>query len=336
MMASSIRPGSARFVNQNGPWRVVRVSSRNPAGAGEGVMAVGRHRRDEMISWAQLWLPLAGAVLLAASASVHLALYLTGYRSIPVIGWLFLVQFLAGFVLAGAALLTRSRLVAAASAGFALSTISAYLLAVRIGLFGFREVRTRAGIAAGLLEVAAFAVLAIAALLVPAAGRPGRRGRPGLRLLARAEAALPLLITVVGGVSVAALALLGVAEADADVAPPAAAGDAVTLRTMTIGGLAVLTDARGDTLYWFAPDSATASRCSGSCAAYWPPVAGRPQAGAGVTGQLGTITRPGGGLQATYDGHPLYSYVGDRAPGQARGNNLDLNGGLWFMVRVSG
>ncbi len=184
-------------------------------------MAVGRHRRDEMISWAQLWLPLAGAVLLAASASIHLALYLTGYRSIPVIGWLFLVQFIAGFVLAGAALLTRSRLVAAASAGFALSTIAAYLLAVRIGLFGFREVRTRAGIAAGLLEVAAFAVLAIAALLVPAAGRSGRRGRPGLRLLARAEAALPLVITVVGGVSVAALALLGVAEADADVAPQA-------------------------------------------------------------------------------------------------------------------
>jgi predicted lipoprotein with Yx(FWY)xxD motif len=298
-------------------------------------MAVGRHRRDEMISWAQLWLPLAGAALLAGSASIHLALYLTGYRSIPVIGWLFLVQFIAGFVLAAAALLTRSRLVAAASAGFALSTISAYLLAVRIGLFGFREVRTRAGIAAGLLEVAAFAMLALAALLVPGGGRAGRRGRPGLRLLARAEAALPLVIAVVGAVSVAALALLGVAEADADVAPPPAAG-AVALRTMTIGHLAVLTDAQGHTLYWFGPDTPASSKCTGSCAAYWPPVAGRPQAGAGVTGQLGTITRPGGGLQATYDGHPLYSYIGDRGPGQAQGNNLDLNGGLWYEVPVTG
>ena len=73
-----------------------------------------------------------------------------------------------------------------------------------------------------------------------------------------------------------------------------------------------------------------------SCAAYWPPVTGSPKAAPGVTGKLGTIRRPGGGLQATYDGHPLYTYVGDSGPGQARGNNLNLNGGLWYEVRVSG
>ena len=183
---------------------------------------VGRHRRDEMGSWAQLWLPLAGAALLAGSASIHLGLYLTGYRSIPTIGWLFLVQFIAGFVLAATALVTRSRLVAAACAVFALSTLSAYLLAVRIGLFGFKEVRTRAGIAAGLIEVAAFAMLGLAALIAPAARPSGRRARPGLRLLARAEAAMSLVITAVGVVSVAALALLGVAVANAG-APAAAA-----------------------------------------------------------------------------------------------------------------
>jgi predicted lipoprotein with Yx(FWY)xxD motif len=65
-------------------------------------------------------------------------------------------------------------------------------------------------------------------------------------------------------------------------------------------------------------------------------VTGSPRAGPGVTGRLGTIRRPGGGLQATYDGHPLYTYLGDRGPGQAQGNNLDLNGGLWYEVRVSG
>ena len=134
--------------------------------------AVGRHRRDEMLSWAQLWLPLAGAALLAGSAGIHLDLYLTGYRSIPTIGWLFLVQFIAGFILAAAALVTRSRLVAAACAVFALSTLTAYLLAVRLGLFGFKEVRTRAGIAAGLIEVAAFAMLALAALITPAPRPP--------------------------------------------------------------------------------------------------------------------------------------------------------------------
>src|SRR5215470_6669993 len=127
--------------------------------------AVGRHRKVKLGDWRQPWLRVAGALLLVVSAGIHLDLYLTGYRSIPTIGWLFLVQFLAGFVLAAAALVTRSRLAAAARAVFALSTLSAYLLAVRIGLFGFREVRTRAGIAAGLIEVAAFAVLALAALI---------------------------------------------------------------------------------------------------------------------------------------------------------------------------
>jgi predicted lipoprotein with Yx(FWY)xxD motif len=98
----------------------------------------------------------------------------------------------------------------------------------------------------------------------------------------------------------------------------------------------VLTDAHGLTLYWFAPDTSTVSKCTGSCTAYWPPLLGSPQPGPGVTGTLGTISRGGRSVQATYDGHPLYTYVGDNGPGQAKGNNLDLNGGLWYEVRVSG
>ena len=87
---------------------------------------------------------------------------------------------------------------------------------------------------------------------------------------------------------------------------------------------------------WFVPDTATISKCTGSCAAYWPPVTGTPTAEPGVTGKLGTIKRPDGTVQATYDGHPLYTYVGDSGPGQAHGNNLNLNGGLWYEVRASG
>jgi predicted lipoprotein with Yx(FWY)xxD motif len=147
---------------------------------------------------------------------------------------------------------------------------------------------------------------------------------------------MSLVIAAVGAVSVAALALLGVAVANAGESPAAAAGAAGILKTAAIGGVTVLTDAEGRTLYWFAPDTRTTSRCTGSCAAYWPPLPGAPGAGPGVTGRVGTITRPGGGLQATYDGHPLYTYIGDSGPGEARGNNLDLNGGLWFEVRVSG
>jgi len=297
---------------------------------------VGRHRRRRAGSWFEVRLRAAGALLLAGSAGIHLYLYLTGYRSIPTIGWLFLVQLVVGFLLAVAVLVTRSRLTAAASAAFALSTLSAYLLAVWIGLFGFREIRTRAGIAAGLIEVAAFGILVMAAIVAdPAQEAEGPDGS-GARMLARLQAALSMLIGAVGVISLLALALLGVAEANAGAPRAAPAGTGVTLHSTEIGGVAVLTNAKGFTLYWFAPDTATTSKCTGSCAAYWPPVFGTPQAGPGVTGRLGIISRPGGGMQATYDGHPLYSYIGDNSPGQANGNNLDLNGGLWYEVRTAG
>jgi predicted lipoprotein with Yx(FWY)xxD motif len=106
--------------------------------------------------------------------------------------------------------------------------------------------------------------------------------------------------------------------------------------TATVNGTKVLTNAKGFVLYWFAPDTPTSSKCTGSCATYWPPVTGPVKAGSGVTGTLGTITRSDGTKQATYDGHPLYTYVGDTAPGQAKGNGLNLSGGLWYEMTVSG
>src|ERR1700716_1370490 len=104
--------------------------------------------------WLQIILRLAGGGLLIATGAIHLDLYLTGYRSIPTIGWLFLLQVIAAFVLGAAVLGLGSRLAAAAGAGFALSTLGGYLLSIWIGLFGFREVRTTAGIVAGVIEVA--------------------------------------------------------------------------------------------------------------------------------------------------------------------------------------
>ena len=296
---------------------------------------VGRHRKVKLGDWRQPWLRVAGAVLLVVSASIHLDLYLTGYRSIPTIGWLFLVQFLVAFVLAIGALVTHSRLVAVAGAAFALSTLGCYLLAVWIGLFGYKEIRTRAGIAAGLIEVAAFATLALAVAIANA--RPAAApNRPRPRVLAGMRTAVSLVVGAVGAVSVAALVLFGIALASTGGGgESASAASEVTLKTATIGGVAVLTSEKGFTLYWFVPDSPVASRCTGSCAAYWPPVIGTPTAGPGVTtSKLGTIKRPGGSTQATYAGHPLYSYIGDDAPGQARGNKIDLNGGYWYEVRA--
>jgi predicted lipoprotein with Yx(FWY)xxD motif len=202
-------------------------------------------------------------------------------------------------------------------------------------LFGFKEIRTRAGIAAGLIEVAAFATLALAVAITGARPAVGPT-RPRLRVLAGMRAAVSLVVGVVGAVSVAALVLFGIALASAGQAPASvvSAGARVTLKTTTIRGITVLTNARGLTLYWFVSDSPAASRCTGSCAAYWPPVTGTPTAGPGITGKLGTIRRPGGAAQATYDGHPLYTYAGDSAPGQANGDKIDLNGGYWHEVRA--
>jgi len=282
-----------------------------------------------------LILRLAGAALLAATAAIHLDLYLTGYRSIPTIGWLFLLQVIAAFALAAAVAATGHWLAAAAGAGFALSTLAGYLLSIWVGLFGFREVRTAAGIIAGVIEVAAFAALAGAAFA--AARRAGVLAALPARLRGAADAGGRGAAAAVGAVSVAALVLLAVAVAGAGSSPAgAAAGGAAALRAVRAGGATVLANAKGFTLYWFVPDTPARSACTGSCAVYWPPVPGPAAAGAGVTGKLGTIRRPDGSAQATYNGHPLYTYVGDSAPGQTHGNNLNLNGGLWHEVTISG
>src|SRR5260370_33522479 len=115
---------------------------------------------------------------------------------------------------------------------------------------------------------------------------------------------------------------------------PAEGGTGLDVKT--IGGQQVVTNSKGFTVYWFAPDTSTTSKCTGSCATFWPPVKGPASAMSGVTGTLGTITRPDGTTQATYDGHPLYTYSGDTAAGQAKGNGLNVSGGLWHEMTVSG
>ena len=112
----------------------------------------------------------------------------------------------------------------------------------------------------------------------------------------------------------------------------AAAG---SLQAAKIGGATVLTSAKGFTLYSFAPDTSTMSRCNGTCAQNWPPVQG-PTTAPGVTGTFGTIERSDGSVQATFDGHPLYTFVGDTAPGQNHGNGLNAAGGLWHEITTSG
>ncbi|SRR6266571_8839646 len=282
--------------------------------AGRGGSRPGGHPAPRT----RLALRLAGGGLLIATGAIHLDLYRTGYRSIPTIGWLFLLQVIAAFGLGAAVLLSASRRAAAAGAVFCLATLGGYLLSLWLGLFGFHEVRTTAGIVAGVIEVVAFAALAGLAAM------PAERGQASGKVVGASITA----------VSVVALAVLGASVAGARGPATITAGG--VLKTVRIGGVTVLADAAGRTLYWFAPDTATGSACYGSCAAYWPPVKGPVTAGPGVTGKLSTVTRSDGSIQAAYDGHPLYTYVGDSAPGQANGNGLNLNGGLWHEITASG
>ncbi len=117
-------------------------------------------------------------------------------------------------------------------------------------------------------------------------------------------------------------------------ASPAAAGN--TLKSAKIGGATVLTNAQGFTVYWFVPDTSTKSMCNGSCSTFWPPVKGPATLAAGVKGTLGTIKRSDGSTQATFNGHPLYTYKGDSKPGDNAGNGISASGGVWHEVTVSG
>jgi predicted lipoprotein with Yx(FWY)xxD motif len=95
----------------------------------------------------------------------------------------------------------------------------------------------------------------------------------------------------------------------------------------------VLANAQGYTLYWYSNDvkGSGKSTCTGQCLSAWPALTGKPAAVSGIklNGVLGTIIRPGGIVQATYNGYPLYTYAGDNGPGDTAGNGV---GGVWHVI----
>ncbi len=113
--------------------------------------------------------------------------------------------------------------------------------------------------------------------------------------------------------------------------PAAAAGGFVRAGQATIGGssVTILTDATGRTLYYFKRDSATSVACTAGCATTWPPlhVSGTPTAPE-LSGRLSVLAGPNG-PQVLYNGHPLYRYAADSAPGDAKGQGI---GGNWFVA----
>jgi predicted lipoprotein with Yx(FWY)xxD motif len=129
------------------------------------------------------------------------------------------------------------------------------------------------------------------------------------------------------------------AKPTATPAPSApATGTATALRS--VGALGqILVGGNGRTLYLFLGDARTTSTCNGSCARNWPPLTtiGAPRATNGVLQSLlGTTKRQDGTTQVTYNGHPLYSFIADSAPGMANGEGIDAFGAHWEVINAAG
>ncbi|HXF30240.1 MAG TPA: hypothetical protein VN522_01880 [Solirubrobacterales bacterium] len=111
-----------------------------------------------------------------------------------------------------------------------------------------------------------------------------------------------------------------------------------TISRAEIEGLgSVMVDSEGMTVYLYTPDEGgTESTCYGECEAVWPPVVaeGKPTAGEGASSsELGTTKRKDGTMQVTYGGHPVYTFTGDQAPGEANGQEFE---GIWFALDEAG
>jgi predicted lipoprotein with Yx(FWY)xxD motif len=149
-------------------------------------------------------------------------------------------------------------------------------------------------------------------------------------------------LTVVGLVVIAlAVAACGGSSNDGSSAKPTTSNSGSTasvgLRSTDLGK--ILVDGKGQTLYLFEKDKGTSSTCDGACAGAWPPLttSGKPSAGTGViASKLGTTKRADGTTEVTYNGHPLYTYAGDGAPGQTSGQGLDDYGAEWYVLSRTG
>ena len=144
-----------------------------------------------------------------------------------------------------------------------------------------------------------------------------------------------------GGGATAAQAPIygGTQQSSAAKSPANGSSSAAALRTARSSVGTVLVDQQGRTVYLFKADVGNRSACSGACASAWPPVraSGKPVVGSGLTGaKVGTTRRSDGNPQVTYNGHPLYLYVGDTKPGDVTGQGLNQFGAAWFVLSPAG
>jgi predicted lipoprotein with Yx(FWY)xxD motif len=161
-----------------------------------------------------------------------------------------------------------------------------------------------------------------------------------------ALAAIALAVTGCGGSSGAQGGSAyggGTSQSTAAASAPAAPASngsgaaSITLANSDLGK--ILVNSNGQTLYLFQADKGSVSTCTGACASAWPPVItkGAPIASAGVSSaKLGTTRRSDGTTEVVYNGHPLYTFVGDSSPGDTTGEGNQGFGAEWDVVSASG
>jgi predicted lipoprotein with Yx(FWY)xxD motif len=171
----------------------------------------------------------------------------------------------------------------------------------------------------------------VAALLLAACSSSGSSNSVSS---ATSAAAAPASSAAASAAARAPASSAAAAPASSAAAPAAGGAATIAVKTGPLG--TYLTDGAGKTLYLFTKDTGSASVCTGACATTWPPftTTGTPTAtGAASAGTIATSARADGSMQVTYDGHPLYYFKADSAPGDTKGQGV---GGIWFEVAPGG
>lgn len=192
-----------------------------------------------------------------------------------------------------------------------------------------------------------FALAALAALVLAGCGSSSPKAASTTATTAAAAASTTVAATV-------SAATHGAKPKNGKPASPPAASASPPQTTATVVALGirvenvevhglgmVLADNRGHVLYTFVPDNHSKVTCTGSCAIVWPPLKVPPEATTIPAGEvsaelLKSDPDPEGGRVVTYKGWPLYLYAGDTEPEKAKGQRLNLNGGLWYAISPTG
>ena len=136
-----------------------------------------------------------------------------------------------------------------------------------------------------------------------------------------------------------AVAACGGGGAATAAAPKTSTGTSATIGVSNSSLGSILVNSKGRTLYLFKADVGAESACTGACASAWPPLlaTATPTGGSRmIASKLGTTIRSDGTKQVSYNGHPLYLYIGDKKPGDVTGQGVTAFGAAWFALTPSG